>query len=90
LLIVTVLGGLALGVMAYSSTEIVIGVGVVVFIQFILFWTSAHLDMIFYGAESGILNISPGGYIALHHGVQLAVLWVSFSVGRAYAFRNGG
>ncbi|WP_224826492.1 hypothetical protein [Cognatishimia sp. MH4019] len=90
LLIVTVLSGLAIGVMAYSLSEIVIGVGVVMFIQFVLFWTSSHLDTVLYGFESGILNFSPGGYIALHHSVQLAVLWVSFSLGRAYAFRNGG
>lgn len=85
-LVVTVMGGFGVGVIAYAPTEIAIGCGVVIFIQIALFWTSAHLEMILYGHESGISNINPDLYVLLHHGVQLGILWASFAAGRAYAF----
>lgn len=88
LMALTVVGGLLVGTLAYSPSEVSIGCGIILVVQFILFWTSAHLDMVLYGFESGILRFSPGGYIALHHGLQIAVLWASFAAGRAYAFRN--
>ncbi|WP_299632087.1 hypothetical protein [uncultured Roseobacter sp.] len=88
LLIVTVVGGLGIGLLAYSTSEVVIGWGVVIFLQFILFWTSAHLDTVLYGYEAGILGVNPDAYVLLHHGVQIAILWASFAAGRAYAFRN--
>lgn len=85
---VTIIGGLFVGGFAYLTYEIAMGIGIILFVQFILFWTSAHLDMVLYGFEAGILNMPPGGYIALHHSIQVAVLWASFAAGRAYAFRN--
>lgn len=88
LLLVTVIGGLLTGTFAYSPSEIAIGCSIVLVVQFVLFWTSAHLDSVLYGFESGILRFSLGAYIALHHGVQIAVLWASFVAGRAFALRN--
>lgn len=88
LIVITIVGGLLIGTFAYSPSEIAFGCGIVLVVQFVLFWTSAHLDMVLYGFESGILRFSPGGYIALHHGVQIAVLWASFMAGRAFALRN--
>ena len=88
LMVITIIGGLLVGALAYLPAEITIGCGIILVIQFVMFWTSAHLDMVLYGFEAGILRFSPGGYIALHHGVQIAVLWASFTAGRAFAFRN--
>lgn len=85
---ITIIGGLFVRAFAYLTSEIVIGIGVILVVQFILFWTSAHLDMVLYGFESGILNIPTGGYITLHHAVQIGTLWFSFKAGRSYAFRN--
>ncbi|WP_179379774.1 hypothetical protein [Jannaschia marina] len=83
LVMITVIGGFLAGALAFFLSEIIICCGVILFIQFMLFWTSAHLDMVLYGFESGILRFSPGGYIALHHSVQIAFLWASFAAGRA-------
>ncbi|GFE64924.1 hypothetical protein [Litoreibacter roseus] len=88
LLIVTVVGGLGIGLLAYSTSEVVIGWGVVIFIQFVLFWTSAHLDAVLYGYKAGIHGVNPIAYVLLHHAVQIAILSASFAAGRAYAFRN--
>lgn len=85
---VTIIGGLFVGAFAYLTYEVVMGFGIILAVQFLLFWTSAHLDMVLYGFESGVLNMPPAGYIALHHGVQIAALWASFAAGRAFAFRN--
>ncbi|MEL7213686.1 MAG: hypothetical protein AAGK92_13570 [Pseudomonadota bacterium] len=88
LMVITIIGGLLVGALAYLPSEITIGCGIILVIQFVMFWSSAHLDMVLYGFEAGILRFSPGGYIALHHGVQIAALWASLAAGRAFAFRN--
>ncbi|MEL7300878.1 MAG: hypothetical protein AAFM92_10885 [Pseudomonadota bacterium] len=88
LMALTIVGGLLIGTFAYLPSEITIGCGIILVIQFVLFWTSGHLDTVLYGFEAGILRFSPGGYIALHHAVQVAALWASFTAGRAFAFRN--
>ena len=88
LMVITIIGGLLVGLLAHFPSEITIGCGIILVIQFLMFWSSAHLDMVLYGFEAGILRFSPGGYIALHHGVQITALWASFAAGRAFAFRN--
>ncbi|WP_425040558.1 hypothetical protein [Primorskyibacter sp. S187A] len=85
---VTIIGGFFVGAFAYLTYEVVMGLGIFLAVQFVLFWTSAHLDMVLLGFESGILNMPPAVYIALHHSVQIAALCASFAAGRAFAFRN--
>lgn len=84
----TVFGGFIIGVTCIYPEQLWVGFGTIIFLQVLLFWTSAHLDTMLYAFESGIVDFGPGGYIALHHGVQIGVLWLSFACGRAFAFRN--
>ena len=88
LMAMTVAGGFIIGMTCFYPEQVWVGFGFVIFLQVLLFWTSAHLDTMLYAFESGIANFGLIPYIGLHHGVQIGTLWLSFVLGRSFALRN--